>query len=151
MVLPHDGKGKISDAVLLPNGNVLFAHQFAITEINAAKKVVWNYDAPSNTEIHSAQPIGAGSVIFIQNGDPAKAMAINKSSGKIEREFILPVKNLKNIHGQFRRARLTNSGGLLVAHMDLGQTVEYDMTGKQCGPTNPSASGPPRRSKTATY
>ena len=30
----HPGKGEISDAVLLPNGNVLFAHQYAITEIN---------------------------------------------------------------------------------------------------------------------
>ena len=126
----HDGRGEISDAVLLPNGNVLFAHQFAITEITAAKKVVWNYDAPPNTEIHSAQPVGVGSVIFIQNGDPAKAVVVNKSSGKIEREFPLPVKNPKSIHGQFRRARLTDSGGLLVAHMDLGKAVEYDMTGK---------------------
>lgn len=67
----HPGKGEISDAVLLPSGNILFAHQFAITEVTAGKKVVWNYDAPPSTEIHSAQPMGANSVVFIQNGDPA--------------------------------------------------------------------------------
>ena len=92
--------------------------------------MVWNYDAPPNTEIHTAQPMGKNSVIFVQNGDPAKAMVINKTSGAIEREFVLPVKNPKSVHGQFRRARLTSSGTLLVAHMDLGKAVEYDLSGK---------------------
>src|ERR1035438_6302696 len=54
----HDpaGKGEISDAILLSNGNVLFAHQFGITLIGRNKKVLWNYDAPAGTEIHTAQP-----------------------------------------------------------------------------------------------
>ena len=116
--------------MLLTNGNVLFAHQFAITEITADKKVVWNYDAPANTEIHTAQPFSAESVWFVQNGDPAKFMVVNKTSGKTERGFILPVKNPKGVHGQFRQARLTKAGTLLVAHMDLGKAVEYDLEGK---------------------
>lgn len=126
----HPGRGEISDAVLLPNGHVLFAHQYAITEITAGKKVLWNYDAPANTEIHTAQPFGAESVWFVQNGDPAKFLIVNKSTGKIEREFVLPVKNPKGVHGQFRQARMTDAGTLLVAHMDLGQAVEYDLDGK---------------------
>ncbi len=52
-------KGEISDAVLLSNGNVLFAHQFGITEITPDKKVVWNYDAPAGYEVHTAVSIGA--------------------------------------------------------------------------------------------
>jgi len=126
----HPGRGEISDAVLLSNGNVLFAHQFAITEISADKKVVWNHDAPANTEIHTAQSFGADSVWFVQNGEPAKFMVVNKTSGKTEREFVLPVKNPKGVHGQFRQARMTKAGTLLVAHMDLGKAVEYDMDGK---------------------
>ncbi len=126
----HPGRGEISDAVLLPNRNVLFAHQYAITEVTAEKKVVWNYDAPPNTEIHTAQPFGTNSVWFVQNGDPAKFMIVNKTSGKTEREFILPVKNPKGVHGQFRQARMTATGTLLVAHMDLGKAVEYDLDGK---------------------
>ena len=31
------GKGEISDAVLMSNGNVLFAHQFGVTLINSDK------------------------------------------------------------------------------------------------------------------
>lgn len=126
----HNGRGEISDAVLLPSGNVLFAHQYAVTEITADKKVVWNHDAPPNTEIHTAQPFGANSVWFIQNGSPAKFFVMNKTTDKVEREFELPVKNPKGVHGQFRQARMTDSGTLLVAHMDAGKAVEYDLAGK---------------------
>src|SRR5881398_2889470 len=84
-------KGEISDAVLMSNGNVLFAHQFGVTEITPDKKVVWNHDAPPKTEIHTAQPIGKDRVVFIQNGDPAKLFVINKVTGQTEREFVLPV------------------------------------------------------------
>jgi hypothetical protein len=126
----HPANGEISDAVLEPNGNVLFAHQHGVTEITADKKVVWNYEAPTNTEIHTAQPFGPDSVWFVQNGDPAKFIVMNKNTGAIEREFILPVGNPKGTHGHFRHARLTEAGTLLVAHMDLGTVVEYDLTGK---------------------
>lgn len=127
----HNGRGEISDAILLPNGNVLFAHQFGVTEIDANKKVLWNYDAPAGTEIHTAQPFGSNSVCFVQNGDPAKFIVMNMESLKVEREFELPVKNPKSVHGQFRHARLTASGTVLVAHMDLGKAVEYDLDGKE--------------------
>ena len=127
----HDGKGEISDAVLMPNGNILFAHQYGITEVTAAKQVVWNHDAPPKTEIHTAQPIGRDRVIFLQNGDPAKLIVINKTTNAIEREFVLPVKNPQSVHGHFRHARLTDAGTILVAHLDLGRVCEYDATGKE--------------------
>ena len=126
----HPGRGEVSDAVLLTNGNILFAHQYGITEINTRKEVVWNFDAPTNTEIHTAQPFGTNSVCYIQNGDPAKFIIVNKATMINEKEFALPVKNPKGTHGQFRHARLTDAGTLLVAHMDLGKAVEYDLNGK---------------------
>ena len=127
----HPGKGEISDAVLLSNGNILFAHQYGVTEITADKKVVWDHEAPANTEIHTAQPIGLDRVVFVQNGDPAKLIVINKTTGNIEREFVLPVKNPASVHGHFRHARLTEAGTILVAHMDLKKVSEYDVTGKE--------------------
>lgn len=126
----HPAKGEISDAMMLNNGNILFTHQLGITEIDQNKKVVWNYDAPEGTEIHTAQAIGKNHVLFIQNGSPAKLIVINKISGKIVREWNLPVGNPKSIHGQFRHARLTSSGTILVAHMDMGKVCEYDSKGK---------------------
>lgn len=127
----HDGKGEISDAILLPNGNILFAHQYGVTEVTAEKKVVWNYDAPAGTEIHTAQPMGEGRVWFVQNGDPAKFVILKKETNTAEKELVLPVKNAKSTHGQFRHARMTGAGTLLVAHMDLGKVAEYDLAGKE--------------------
>lgn len=124
-------KGEISDAVMLSNKNILFAHQFGITEITPDKKVVWNYDAPEGCEIHTAQPIGKEHVVFVQNGNPAKLIVMNKLTNKIVKELILPVGNLNSIHGQFRHARPTGSGTILVAHMDMGKVCEYDANGKE--------------------
>jgi hypothetical protein len=124
-----NSKGEISDAVLLSNGNILFAHQFGVTLITPEKKVLWNFDAPQGTEIHTAQPIGKEHVLFIQNGDPALLRVVNIATGKTVREFKLPVGDPKSVHGHFRHARLTEAGTILVAHMDMKKVVEYDSTG----------------------
>jgi hypothetical protein len=126
-----EGKGEISDAILLSNGDVLFAHQFGITRIGGDRKSSWSYEAPAGTEIHTVQPIGKQRVLYVQNGDPAKVIVVNTATNKIEREFVVPVKNPKSVHGQFRHARLTAAGTLLLAHMDLGKVVEYDSSGKE--------------------
>jgi hypothetical protein len=125
------GKGEISDAVMLSNGNILFTHQYGVTEITSEKKVVWNYDAPPGHEVHTAVPIGKDRVLFIQNGDPAVVQVVNIATGATEKEFNLTVKHPVSVHGQFRHARLTAQGTLLVAHMDLNKVVEYDSNGNE--------------------
>ncbi len=126
-----EGKGEISDGVLLANGNVLLAHQFAVKLVGPDKKVIWNHDAPKGTEIHTAQMIGSDHVLFVQNGDPAKVQVVNITTNKIVREFPIPTKNPKSVHGHFRHARLTPAGTLLVSHMDSGKIAEYDANGKE--------------------
>jgi outer membrane protein assembly factor BamB len=124
-------KGEISDAVLMTNGNILFAHQFGITLIDKNKKVLWHYDTPKNHETHTAQPIGKDNIVFIQNGDTAKLFVVNIKTNKIVKQFALPVKYPKSVHGQFRHARLTPAGSILVAHMDMGMIKEYDSNGTE--------------------
>jgi len=124
-------RGEISDAVLLSNGNILFAHQFGVTLIAPDKKVLWNYDAPAGTEIHTAQPIGTRYVVFIQNGDPALLRVVELATNKAVREFPLATGNPKSVHGHFRHARLTPAGTILIAHMDNRKVVEYDSHGKE--------------------
>ena len=126
-----NSKGEISDAVMLSNGNILFAHQYGVTLINPDKKVLWHFDAPQGTEIHTAQPIGKERVLFIQNGDPALLRVVNIATGKTELEFKLPVGDPKSVHGHFRHARLTAAGTVLVAHMDMRKVAEYDFRGKE--------------------
>ena len=125
------GKGEISDAVLLPDGKVLIAHQFAVKLIAPDKTVIWNHDAPKGTEIHTAQAVGKRHVLFVQNGDPAVVKVVDTAGGMTVKEFAIPVKNPKSVHGQFRHARLTAAGTLMVAHMDMGKVCEYDSDGKE--------------------
>ncbi len=126
-----EGKGEISDAVLLSNGNVLYTHQFGIVEVSPDKNVVWKFDAPAGYEIHTAVPIGRDRILYIQNGDPAVARVLNKSTGVTEKEIRLKTRQPVSTHGQFRHARLTPQGTLLVAHMDLDKVVEYDADGNE--------------------
>jgi hypothetical protein len=93
--------------------------------------VVWNFDAPAGHEIHTAVPIGKDHVLFIQNGDVPLVRVVNIVTGTTEKEFNLPVKHPISVHGQFRHARLTPNGTLLVAHMDLNKVVEYDSNGNE--------------------
>jgi hypothetical protein len=125
------GRGEISDAVMLSNGNVLFAHQYGVTEITPEKKVIWNYDAPAGYEVHTALPIGKDRVLFIQNGDPAVVRVVNIVTNVTEKEIKLKTRQPASTHGQFRHARLTDRGTLMVAHMDLNKTVEYDFDGNE--------------------
>jgi hypothetical protein len=70
-------------------------------------------------------------VLFIQNGNPAILRVVNIVNGATEKEFTLETANLASVHGQFRRARLTDAGTLLVAHMDMKKLSEYDSAGKE--------------------
>jgi hypothetical protein len=125
------GKGEISDAVMLSNGNILFAHQFGVGLMTPNKEVIWNYDAPAGKEIHTAAPIGSDHVLFVINGDPAVARVVNTVTGVTEREIVLPTGHPVSVHGQFRHARLTVNGTLVVANTQLNKVVEYDFDGNE--------------------
>ena len=124
-------RGEISDAVLMTDGHILMAHQYGVTEVDTSGKAVWHYDAPQGTEIHTAQPIGRTHVVFIQNGRPAKGVVMEIPSKRIVGEFVLPTSEKGSVHGQFRNARLTSRGTLLVANMALGCICEYNSDGKE--------------------
>ncbi len=125
------GRGEISDAVLLANGNLLLAHQYAVKLIAPDKRTLWNLEAPPGTEIHTAMPIGKDHVLYVQNGPTAWVRVVHVKSGAVPLEFHIPVGNTNGVHGQFRHGRLTGRGTLLLAHMDLGKVSEYDATGKE--------------------
>jgi len=115
-------RAKSSDAVLLSSGNVLFAHQFGVTLIDRIKKVLWHYDAPAGTEIHHrATHRQEPRALYAERRPRQGCGCVNIVTGKTEREFVVPVKNPKSVHGHFRHARLTEGGTLLVAHMDMGK------------------------------
>ncbi len=123
------GKGEISDAVMMSDGNILIAHQYGIKEINADKEVVWSLDTPKGYEIHSIRPIGENHVVYVQCGKPMTVVVMEIPSKKIVRQFELPYKN--GSHGQNRSICLTKEGTLLIASMDMRTIYEYDSKGNQ--------------------
>ncbi len=124
-------RGEISDAVLMTDNHILVAHQYGIAEVGHDGQTLWSYAAPEGTEIHTIQPIGRHHVVFVQNGRPAKAVVMEIPSTRIVREFPLPVSEKGSVHGQFRNARLTSRGTLLVANMSLGCIQEYNSDGRE--------------------
>ncbi len=125
--------GEIDDVWMLTNGHILFARQFGVEEITPQKVVVWHYDAPPGTEVHTCQPIGLDKVMLVRNGLPPKLMIINKRTGAVEVEHELPAESLtdpKTVHPQFRRGRVTAAGTYLLPFLKMAKVVEYDKSFK---------------------
>ncbi len=120
---------EFDDATLLSNGNVIFSHMSGASEISPEKKIVWDYPAPIGTEVHSVQSVGKDRVLIMRNGNPAKAMIINTSTGKTEKEITIPTP-ITGTHGQFRHIRMTPAGTILVPHLSEGKVVEYNLDGQ---------------------
>lgn len=139
-------RGEISDAILLTDGNILVAHQYGVMEIAPDHSTVWSYDAPEGTEIHTIQPIGNDKVVFVQNGKPAKVVVMAIPSTEIVSEFTVDVPESASVHGQFRNARLTSKGTLLVSNMAGGYISEYNDEGKEIDRWEIAAHGRARRS-----
>jgi hypothetical protein len=121
--------GEIDDVWMMTNGNILFARQFHVEEITPQKEVVWHYDPPAGTEVHTCQPVGLDKVMLVQNGLPPKLMILNKKTGAVEVEHALPAESLTDphtIHPQFRRARVLANGNYLAAFLKMNKVTEFD-------------------------
>jgi hypothetical protein len=129
------GQGwEYDDVWMLSNGNILFSRMQYVAIVTPKKEVVWRYDAPAGTEIHSCQPIGQDKVLFVQNGLPPKIFIANIKTGTMEVEHALPAVSLTDkgtVHGQFRRVRYTAQGTYLVPFMEMNRVVEYDKDFKE--------------------
>ena len=124
-------RGELGDCHRLQNGNILFSRQFGASEVTPDKRIVWNYDGPPGTEIHTTWPVDRDRVLIMQNGNPATLLIVNKRNNRVERTLTLPTRVPAGVHGQFRHVRMTRDGHFLVAHMDLGKVVEYDKDGRE--------------------
>jgi hypothetical protein len=119
------------DVWMLSNGNILFTRMQYVAEITPEKKMVWRYNAPTGTEIHTCQPIGRDKVLFVLNGRPPKLMVVNIKTHAVEVEHVLPQASKESVHAQFRRVRYTSRGTYLVSFLEMDRVVEYDRNFKE--------------------
>jgi hypothetical protein len=117
------------DVWMLSNGNILFSRMQYVAEVTPEKKVVWRYDAPPGTEVHTCQPIGRDKVMFVLNGLPPRVLVVNIKTNKALVDHPLPAPSLTDqhvVHGEFRRVRVTAQGTYLASFLEMNQVIEYD-------------------------
>ena len=127
--LPNGNIQEFDDATMLPNGNIIFSRMSGAGIVNPDKKLVWEYVAPPNTEVHSAQYLGNDRALIMRNGNPAQAMIFNVVTNTLERTIPIPT-TVTGTHGQFRHIRMTPANTILVPHMGENKVVEYDLDAK---------------------
>ncbi|HEV2618345.1 MAG TPA: hypothetical protein VGU23_00210 [Acidobacteriaceae bacterium] len=129
------GGNEYDDAWMLSNGNILFSRMYYVAEITPSKQIVWRYDAPRGTEIHTCQPIGFDEVMFVVNGLPApRLMMVNIRTKAVLVDHALPAVSSTDpgtIHPQFRRVRVTPQGTYLASFLKMNKVVEYDKNFKE--------------------
>jgi hypothetical protein len=129
------GGNEYDDVWMLSNGNVLFTRMYYIAEITPSKQIVWRYDAPKGTEIHTCQPIGLDKVMFVLNGLPApRLMIMNIHTKAVEVDRAMPAVSSTDpgtIHPQFRRVRITAQGTYLASFLKMNKVIEYDKDFKE--------------------
>jgi hypothetical protein len=121
---------RLEDCTMLSNGAIVFARGNGASIVREDKKLIWNYNAPSGTEVDSASPVDRDRVLVMQSGDPAVLMIVNTLTGSIEQQVSFDTGNPKDPRGQFGHVRLTPSGNYLAAHTDLNRVVEYTPDGR---------------------
>lgn len=117
------------DCWALANGNFLFCHSNGAIEMSRDKKIVWEYKAGENTEIHACQPLSDGNVMIVENG-PSRIIEVDRA-GKIAREVKLtPPPSTISIHDQFRGVRKTKAGHYIICRKGEHVVEEIDANGK---------------------
>ena len=134
--LVHDGKiawryrtGKgweLDDIWMLDNGSILFTHMYWVGMVTPGKELIWRWDCPPDTEVHTLQPAAENEVVMLVNGKPPRLVRIRIPSGEVLWEKEVPCSPDISVHGQFRRMRITKDGTFLIAHLSENKVSEYD-------------------------
>ena len=117
------------DCWALANGNYLFCHSGGALELNREKKVIWEYKAGPDTEVHACQPLPEGRVLLVECG-PCRLIEVDRA-GKIAKEIKLtPPPATVSRHDQFRGVRKTKDGRYFVCRKGEHEIEELDANGR---------------------
>ena len=126
-----------NDVWALPNGNLLFNTGHGVREVAPDKKVVFDYQSPS--EIYACQRLADGNT-FIGECNSGRLLEVGLT-GKIMHEVRLLPEGKDGGHLFMRNARRLDNGNYLVAHYGEDAVREYDHEGKVVREI-PAAGGP---------
>jgi hypothetical protein len=143
-IVSEDGKaeweyrtGNCNDLWVLPNGNFLFNTGKGVREVTRDKRVVFDYQSPS--EIYACQRLPNGNT-FIGECNAGRLLEV-APDGKVVKEVRLLPEGKDGGHIYIRNARRLENGHYLVAHYGAQMVREYDAEGKIVKEI-PAAGGP---------
>jgi hypothetical protein len=122
----YDGATHCNDMGVLPGGHLLFNTGHGVKEVTREKKVVFDYESPS--EIYACQRLTNGNT-FIGECNAGRLLEVDPA-GKIVKELRLLPPGKDGGHAFMRNARRLDNGNYLVAHYGLGVVREYDPQGQ---------------------
>ncbi|HWH72123.1 MAG TPA: hypothetical protein VNT26_22360 [Candidatus Sulfotelmatobacter sp.] len=126
-----------NDIWVLPNGNLLFNTGRGVREVTCGKKVVFDYQSPS--EIYACQRLTNGNT-FVGECNAGRLLEVDPAA-KIVKEVRLLPEGQDGGHLFMRNARRLDNGNYLVAHYGLKIVREYDPQGRVLREI-PAAGGP---------
>ena len=115
------------DCWRMPNGNYLFCFKDGALEISPTHQQVWAYKTPTNSEVHSCQPLPGGLVMLVECG-PSRIIEVDRQ-GKITKKIKLTTSPKVGRHDQFRGTRKTKDGHYIVCFKGEHKVVELDGDG----------------------
>jgi outer membrane protein assembly factor BamB len=120
---------ELGDISMKTNGHIVMSLGWG-----GAREIIPDYTNPENSrivwsckadeQVHTAQPVGNDKVFVIDNSKKPKARLFDQTTGEV-RVWALPTVGT-DAHGMFRHCRMTKTGTLLIAHMNMAKVVEYD-------------------------
>jgi hypothetical protein len=115
------------DVWQLPNGNVLFAYVKGVKEVDADKKIVWEYKADPKEEVYACQRLANGDTLVGELG-ACRLIEVAPDGKTIKKEVKLPAKGGQ--HARFRNARKLDNGNYLFAALSEAVVKELDGQGQ---------------------
>jgi hypothetical protein len=121
-----------NDAWMMPNGDIVFGYKNGAQRLTQNKTVVWNYPAPSGSEIHSCVPLPDGHYLIGEvHGAGIAYLRDLDEMGHVTSSITVDSGNAAlGTHSQFRQVRKTAQGTYLVTYIDLQKGREIDANGK---------------------
>lgn len=116
------------DCWVLANGNFLFCHKRGALEMSRDNKVVWEYKAPSDSEVQACQPLPDGRVLVAECGT-SRIVEVDRA-GRVAKEIKLtPPPKTVSLHDQYRGVRKTPAGHYIVCRKGEHRIDELDTDG----------------------
>lgn len=108
---------------------VLYAYRKGARLVDLNHRVIWDFKAGREEELHTASLLPDGGYLLAIAGKPARIIELDKK-GKVRKEIEYDTR-IASLHGQFRQVRKSARGTYLLPLMAKRTVVEIDARGQE--------------------